>query len=143
MTKNCCKNCGSIRFVKNGFVRGLQRYRCKECQCNFTHTKKRGIHPALKALGIVLYGMCGVSMSKIGRLLGVSDVAVLKWIRKEADLIEDTSSHAESKIVMIDEMWHFVNGKKRRFGSGEPLTAYHVDLSDGSWALVAIHAAKD
>ena len=43
---------------------------------------------------------------------------------------------------MIDEMWHFVNGKKRKFGSGEPLTVYHVDLSDGNWALVAIHTAK-
>lgn len=143
MTKNCCKKCGSEKFVKNGFVRGLQRYRCRECGCNFTHTKKRGIHPALKAFGIVLYGMCGISMNKIGKLLGVSDVAVLKWVRKEADLVEDNSPHAESKIVMIDEMWHFVNGKKRKFGSGEPLMAYHVALSDGNWALVATHAAKD
>jgi hypothetical protein len=86
--------------------------------------------------------MCGVFMYKIAKLFGVSNVAVLKWIRKEANLIEEASSHAESKIVMIDEMWHFVNGKKRKFGSGEPLTAYHVDLSDGNWALVAIHAAK-
>ena len=143
MTKNCCKKCGFEKFVKNGFVRGLQRYRCRKCRCNFTHTKKRGIHPALKAFGIVLYGMCGISMNKIGKLLGVSDVAVLKWVRKEADLVEDNSPHAESKIVMIDEMWHFVNGKKRKFGSGEPLMAHHVVLSDGSWALVATHAAKD
>ena len=142
MIKNCCKKCGSEKFIKNGFVRGLQRYRCRECRCNFTYTKRRGIHPALRALGIVLYGMCGVSMYKIAKLFGVSDVAVLKWIRKEANLIEDVPSHAESKIVIIDEMWHFVNGKKRKFGSGEPLTAYHVDLSDGNWALVAIHAAK-
>ena len=142
MIKNCYKKCGSDKFIKNGFVRGLQRYRCRECRCNFTYTKRRGIHPALRALSIVLYGMCGVSMYKIAKLLGVSDVAVLKWIRKEANLIEEVPSHAESKIVMIDEMWHFVNGKKRKFGSGEPLTAYHVDLSDGNWALVAIHAAK-
>lgn len=87
--------------------------------------------------------MCGVSMYKIAKLFGVSNVAVLKWIRKEADLIEDVPSHGESNIVMIDEMWHFVNGKKRRFGSREPLMAYRVDLSDGNWALVAIHAAKD
>jgi hypothetical protein len=26
--------------------------------------------------------------------------------------IKDVSSHAESKIVMIDEMWHFINGKE-------------------------------
>lgn len=143
MTINNCKKCGSTKYIKNGFVRGLQRYRCQDCRCNFTHTKRRGIHPALKAFGIVLYGMCGVPMYKIAKLFGVSNVAVLKWIRKEADLIEDVPSHAESNIVMIDEMWHFVNGKKRRFGSGEPLTAYRVDLSDGNWALVAIHAAKD
>lgn len=143
MTTLCCKKCGSVRFVKNGFVRGLQRYRCRDCRCNFTHTKRRGVHPTLKALGIVLYGMCGVSMYKIAKLFGVSDVAVLKWIRKEADLIEEIPPHADSKIVMIDEMWHFVNGKKRRFGSGEPLMAYHVALSGGSWALVATHVAKD
>lgn len=142
MEKNCCKKCGSQKYIKNGFVRGLQRYRCQECRCNFTNTKRRGIHPALRAFGIVLYGMCGVSMYKIAKLFGVSDVAVLKWVRKEADLIEDIPAHAESKIVMIDEMWHFVNGKKRKFGSGGPLTAYHVDLSGGNWALVAIHAAK-
>jgi hypothetical protein len=87
--------------------------------------------------------MCGVSMNKIAKLFGVSGVAVLKWIKKEASLIEDVQSHAESKIVMIDEMWHFVNGKKRKFGFGEPLTAYRVDLSDGNWVIVAIHAAKN
>ena len=142
MTTSCCKKCGSKVFIKNGFVRGLQRYRCNACRCNFTQTERRGIHPALRAFGIVLYGMCGVSMNKIAKMFGVSGVAVLKWIKKEASLIQEVHPHAESKIVMIDEMWHFVNGKKRRFGSGEPLTAYHVDLSDGSWALVAIHAAK-
>ena len=74
--------------------------------------------------------MCGISMNKMGKLLGVSDVAVLKGVRKEADLIEEGPPHAENKIVMINEMWHFVNGKKRKCGSGEPLTAYRVDLSD-------------
>lgn len=141
MIENNCKKCGRENSVRNGFVRGLQRYRCKGCGCNFTQTKKRGVHPVLKGFALVLYEMCGVSMSKIGKLLGVSDVAVLKWIRREAQGIEERSAKADSKIVMIDEMWHFVNGKKRRFGSGEPLTAYHVKLSDGNWALVAIHPA--
>jgi hypothetical protein len=66
----------------------------------------------LRAFGIVLEGMCGVSMDKIAKLFGISDVAVLKGIRQEASLIEDVPSHAESKIVMIDEMGHFVKGKK-------------------------------
>jgi len=76
--KKCCKKCGSIKYVKNGFVRGLQRYRCQECGCNFTNTKRRGIHLALRVFGIVLYGMCGVSMYKIAKLFGVSNVALLR-----------------------------------------------------------------
>jgi len=36
-----CKNCGSIKYVKNGKVRGLQRYRCKECKYNFVEGDRR------------------------------------------------------------------------------------------------------
>ncbi|MBY0293166.1 MAG: hypothetical protein K2W92_07770, partial [Alphaproteobacteria bacterium] len=53
-------------------------------------------------------------------IFGVSDVAVLKWIRKEANLIEEAPSHAESKIVMIDEMWHFIGSKKTKNGLSRP-----------------------
>ena len=42
MTKNCCKKCESLNFIKNGFVRDLKRYRCKEYRCNFTQTKSVG-----------------------------------------------------------------------------------------------------
>jgi transposase-like protein len=137
-----CKKCGSDKRVKNGVVRGLQRYKCKRCGCNYTFTKRPGVHPALRAFAVVLYGMCGVSMNKIGKLFKVSNVAVLKWIRREAEGIRDSQMKSASDIVMIDEMWHFVNGKKRRFGSGEPLMAYRVDLLDGNWAIVAIPALK-
>ena len=113
MSKIGCKACGSTHHVRNGFVCGHQRYRCKACGCNFTNTARRGVQPALKALGLVLYGMCGVSMSKIGKMFGVSDVAVLNWVRKEAGLLDDLAPHAESEVVMIDAMWHCVNGKKQ------------------------------
>lgn len=77
-------------------------------------------------------------MSKIAKIFKVSNVAVLKWIRKEAKLIEDQKPCTESNIVMIDEMWHYVNGKKTKYGSGEPLMGYRVDLLDGNWAIVAM-----
>ena len=38
-----CKRCGSEEQVKNGFMKGLQRYRCKACGLNFTETPPRGI----------------------------------------------------------------------------------------------------
>src|SRR5215213_2867357 len=37
-----CKGCGGEEHVKNGFMRGKQRYRCKACGLNFTDTPPRG-----------------------------------------------------------------------------------------------------
>jgi transposase-like protein len=53
-------------------------------------------------------------MVKIGKMCGVSDVAVLKWIRKEAEKAEPLNPKSDSGIVMLDEMWHFVNGKDNK-----------------------------
>lgn len=57
MIENVCKKCGSKEHKKYGFVRGLQRYKCKDCGCNYTLTKARGIDPRLKAFSVVLYDM--------------------------------------------------------------------------------------
>jgi hypothetical protein len=57
-------------YVKNGVVRGLQRYRCKGCGCNFTATKPRGKPPAMKALAVLLYAMGNASFGMIARFLG-------------------------------------------------------------------------
>lgn len=137
MEKLSCKKCGSSNHVKSGHVRGLQRYQCKECGCQFTNTKSRGVHPALKSFAVVLYAHCGVSMGNIAKLFKVSTVAALKWIRKAAGTVE-TSPVEKAEIVMVDEFWHFVNGKKTKSGCGEPLTGYRVPLSDTSWAIVLI-----
>jgi len=143
MSELSCKKCQSLRYVKSGHTRGFQRYKCKECGCQFTDTKRRGINPALKSFAIVLYAYCGVSMGKIARLCKVSTVAVLKWVRAAALEVQPINSVSESDIVMIDEVWHFVNGKKTKYGSGERLTGYRVDLLDGNWAIVAMPVLKD
>lgn len=142
MSELCCKKCGSTNYIKSGHTRGFQRYKCKDCKCQFTQTKRRGVHPALRSFAIVLYAFCGVSMGKIAQLFKVSTVAVLKWIRAAALSAETPNSIASSDVVMIDEMWHFVNGKKTRYGFGEPLMGYRVTLLDGSWALVVMPAAR-
>jgi len=134
------KKCSSHSYVKSGHIRGLQRYRCKGCGCQFTQTAPRGVSPVLKNLAVLLYAYCGVSMLGIARLFKVSDVAVLKWIRKASGDIALPKTAAE--IVQIDELWHFVNGKKTLYGSGAPLMGYRVTLLDGSWVIVAMPAFK-
>ena len=50
-----------------------------------------------------------------------STVVVLKWVRAAALEAKPINLVPNSNIGMIDEVWHFVNGKKTKYGSGEPL----------------------
>src|ERR1700744_4279543 len=84
MSEIVCKSCQASNYVKNGVVRGLQRYRCRQCSCNFTATRAYREHPAKKVLALLLYGMGNMSFRMIGRLLDVSHVSVYEWIRDEA-----------------------------------------------------------
>ena len=65
-----CKHCGSASFIKNGRVRGQQRYRCKACDRSFTATPPRGKPAAMKALAVLLYALGSVSQGMIAKLLG-------------------------------------------------------------------------
>src|SRR5215207_10182299 len=93
---------------------GRQRYRCKACGRSFTATPPRGKPPAMKALAVLLYALGNVSKGMIAKLLGVSHVAVYKWIRAAGEAAPLPEAAPSSGIVQIDEMWHFVDGKKTR-----------------------------
>ena len=136
-----CKHCGSGSFVKNGLAHGRQRYRCKACGRSFTATPPRGKPPAMKALAVLLYALGNVSQGMIGKLLGVSHVAVYKWVRAAGESTPAPSATPSSGIVQIDAMWHFVDGKKTRFGSGGPTTLWHGEPWPGNWVGVMMRPA--
>ena len=133
-----CKKCFSEKHVKNGTARGHQRYKCRDCGCTFTDTPKRGKPAEMKALAVLLYTLWNASLGMIGRLLGVSTVSVLRWIRKEAKSIPCPEISEDSKIIQVDEMWHFVNGKKTKFGSVRPMILVKSALLDSRWVGVMI-----
>ena len=116
MTEIICKRCAGTDYVKSGIVRKLQRYKCRACGCRFTNTPARGKPPEMKALALLLYAMGNMSFCSIARLLGVSDVAVLNWVRNEARQLPEPSGAAGTVIITLDEMWHFL--KKRLASSG-------------------------
>ena len=127
-----CKKCGSKEYVKNGKVRGLQRYKCKNSDCGYNFVSgdkrtERGKPAALKHLSMLLYSVGGMSFNGIGRVLGVQDTTISNWIRKEAENIPEAEISAETKNVILDEMWHFIKKKLRNCGSGAP---YVVSLAE-------------
>lgn len=88
-----------------------------------------------------LYGLGNASQGMIARLLGVSHVAVYRWVRAAGEAAPAPSAEASGGIVQIDEMWHFVNGKKTRFGSGGPTTLWHGEPWPGNWVGVMTQPA--
>ncbi len=143
MTNIHCKSCGSITFIKNGFVRGKQRYRCKACGCNFTDTPLRGKPAAMKALAILLYAMGNMSFLGIARILGISDVAVMKWVRAEAQNLPEPEIPAEVTTISLDEMWHFLEKKHKNSGYGGPLILSSGELWPGFLVDVMIRHSKN
>ena len=112
-----CKPCGSEEHVTNGFMRGMQRYRCKACGLNFTDTPPRGMPLGMKVTAVLLY-VSGLSMNRTAKLLGVSTPTILAWIEQFAEAFaQKPAPEGRAVVIELDEMWHFVK-KRNSSGSG-------------------------
>ncbi|MFZ5453036.1 MAG: transposase [Thermodesulfobacteriota bacterium] len=130
-----CKHCGGTSFVKNGFVRKLQRYRCKKCGCNFTATPKRGLPIEIKALAIWLYRSGKVSFRKVGSLLGVSAVSAYKWVQQESGPASPEIIGG-IKEVDLEELCSLLCEKEHSVGYGKPMLVMHGEVSPALWLAV-------
>ena len=132
-----CKGCGSEEHVKNGLMRGKQRYRCRACGPNFTDTPPRGMPLAVKAAAVLLY-VSGLSMNRTAKLLGVSTPTVQAWLERFAeDHAKKPEPEGRALVIELDEMWHYLKKNPRSSGSGK----LGIVLQGGSWtgnAAVAI-----
>ena len=113
-----CKGCGSEEQVKNGFMRGKQRYRCKACGLNFTDTPPRGMPLRTKVEAVLLY-LSGLSMNRTAKLLGVSTPTVQAWIERFAEVYaQKPEPEGRAVVVELDEMWHYLKKSGTSSGSG-------------------------
>ena len=68
-----CPRCGSAAYCKNGIIQGRQRYRCKQCQYNYTVVQSSHVKsPETRQLALNLY-LEGLGFRAIGRILKVSN----------------------------------------------------------------------
>jgi len=138
-----CKNCSSEKVVKSGNVRGKQRYKCKDCGYNFVIGDDRTNEKiaALKALCVLFYSLGKGSYNMMGKLLGRNRSLIYRWIREAGLNMEEPAISGEITEIEFDEMWHFIESKKRNFGSSKPLTAVAGELSPGfSVVVIAQHS---
>ena len=97
-----CPKCGSTICVKDGFVKGRQRFRCKFC--NYRHTVQyRGKSPETKRKAVELY-LEGLGFRSIGRVLHCSNVTILNWIRELGERAEEMRSEPSPKVAEREEI---------------------------------------
>jgi transposase len=132
-----CFQCGGARCVKSGFMQGQQRYKCKGCGYHFINKPRRGHSQATIGLAVWLY-LSGLSQRRIARLIGVSPVAVLKWIKNFAlkKAPKPVPPAGGVAVVELDEMWHFLKKNLTKSGSGKLIVLLQDNSLTGNAAVV-------
>ncbi|MBB3698907.1 helix-turn-helix domain-containing protein [Flammeovirga yaeyamensis] len=108
-----CPKCHHDQITKSGMVKGKQRYKCKKCSYNFTVPKlgKEIDHKyVIKALQLYLEG---VSYREIERILGVSHVTVMNWVKKyNIPKLEKIGYNPQYQMLNHSELLTFVINKE-------------------------------
>ena len=110
-----CPDCGGTDLMKRGRKAGHQRYRCRSCGRYSTDSQPR-FSAQTKAMAIEMY-MNSMGIRAIGRVLGASPAAVLKWIRKEHLALQHKLAQAApadtgvADVIEMDEIYTYVQKK--------------------------------
>jgi len=138
-----CPRCKSSHYVKAGFVKDVQRYKCKECQYLYTVSEKstaKSIGMRRQALHLYLEGL---GFSSIERILGVSNVSVMKWIRAFGEQANNIQSKQDIDVVEMDELHTYIGQKKAIAGYGLLLIGIGRDSSLSCWVTVTPTQARN
>lgn len=118
-----CPSCSHDHCIKSGVVGGRQRYKCKSCGYHFTVDKlgkKIDGYYVTKALQLYVEG---VSYREIERILGISHVSVMNWVRQHGiKRPESTEYHPTYRILTHSEFLRYCEKPENLQGAGMIIT---------------------
>ncbi|MEM9982902.1 MAG: helix-turn-helix domain-containing protein [Bacteroidota bacterium] len=123
MKKPICPKCNTESVIKSGIVKERQRYKCKKCSYNFTVGKlgkQIDSYYVVKALQLYIEG---VSYREIERILGISHVSVMNWVKKYRLKVPDNYAYRPTyKVLNHKELVEFVQKRESLKGMGMVVT---------------------
>lgn len=121
-----CPKCESIHFVKNGRVKGRQRYLCNRCGYHFTVDKMgKRIEKEYVVKAIQMY-LEGMGLRDIERYLGVSHNSVRNWVRKFGQPMDEIRKPCSEVEVIVEVI------------EVEKLSEYAKDKIDSGLLLIGV-----
>jgi transposase-like protein len=135
--------CGSERAVKNGFVTGIQRYKCKECSANFIDGDKRKKYGAADRLKVIKLYLENCGIRTIERLTGIRNSQISIWIEEAAEKIKQEltisrnsiTSLRDISILEIDELCTYIKKDQKTVGNS---SSYGLLLIDNQVKLLTL-----
>ena len=123
MTSPKCPKCNSYALIKSGIIKEKQRYKCKNCAYFFTVDKlgkQIDNYYVTKALQLYIEGL---SYREIERLLGISHVSVMNWVKQyKLTRPENSQYHPTYKILTHGELLQHLGNKANMHGAGSLIT---------------------
>ncbi|MGX6960725.1 MAG: hypothetical protein ACIPMY_05925 [Rickettsia endosymbiont of Pentastiridius leporinus] len=130
-----CKNCGEGERVKNGYVQGKQRYKCKGCGKSYREGDLREKYSLEKKLKVIKWYLEGVGIMSIERMEGVPNPLIIKWIRKFSKIlrqrlneVEIPADAKEIEIIELDELFTYCQKKLTKSTYGLLLIGTEIKL---------------
>jgi transposase-like protein len=123
MNIDFCPNCNSDEYIKSGVIKNRQRYKCKKCNYFFTVNKigkKIDDYYVNKSLQLYLEGL---TYREIERILGVSHVSIMNWVKKyNIKRPYNSKYHSTYKILNASELGVYFSNSKNLKGAGVIVT---------------------
>ncbi len=128
-----CEKCNSNEIVKNGKVRGKQRYLCKKCGYNFTEGDGRqSSSPELKVLCQLMSILAKGQYQKIGEYMEVDRSLVYKWVNSLGVTVGKPGM--DDEVYNIEDYGgingHLENNCKGYYYEKKPLIAVSNSIND-------------
>jgi transposase-like protein len=135
-----CPKCSSVGRTKAGFnAEKIQRFKCKKCGCHYTRPDKKGYSITLKKQAIQLY-LAGLSFRAIGRILNISNVTVLNWLRNLKESLQEFR-HLQAqkiKVVRMDEMFKCAQCKNKMTDVNLFMRVVYEKESSDEWCWIIV-----
>jgi transposase-like protein len=107
-----CPKCRNSHHVKDGIIRGRQRYKCKECQYRYTVERKSDVKTVrIRRLALALY-LEGFGFRGIGRILKISYGTVYSWVKLWKGSASFPRRESPAKVVELQELLAYIGSQK-------------------------------
>lgn len=130
-----CKHCGSDKRVKNGYVHGKQRWKCKGCGKTYREGDLRERYSNEKRLRCIKWYLEGAGIMSIERMEGVPNPLIIKWIRKFSKILRSKLNETpipndakDIQILELDELFSYCQKKLTKSTYGLLLIGSEVKL---------------